>query len=183
MELQAIPEGEIRYTTDGSNPRDAGAVYKDPFIIPKDSIMVLAFATKDGIESEVERITVDWEQIGKVEVDTKKPAIWYHRHGFNSTKDSYEFLQLLNNYLAKASGMTLTISGEFGDKDWVELTMYEHKIVGSELIEECLEMLRKLQGTGQVQLVAERIHFETGQDLLDLIEDLRTELQPGEVKQ
>lgn len=183
MQLKAIPDGEIRYTTDGSNPRDAGAVYKDPFLIPKDSIMVLAFAIKEGIESEVEIISVDWEQIGKVEVDTKKPTIWHRRHGFNSTKDSYEFLQLLNNHQAKASGMILTISGEFGDKDWVELTMYEHKIVSSALIEECLEMLRKLQGTGQVQLVAERIHFEAGQDLLDLVEELRTELQPGEVKQ
>jgi len=183
MELKAIPEGEIRYTTDGSNPRDASAVYKAPFIIPKESIMVLAFAAKEGIESDVERIAVDWEQIGKVEVDLKRPVIWHHRHGFNSTKDSYEFLELLRKHFARASGMTLTILGESGNKDWVELTMYEHKIVGSELLEECLEMLRKLQGTGQVQLVAERMHFEIGQNLLDLVEELRTELQPGEVKQ
>ncbi len=183
MELKAIPEGEIRYTTDGSNPRDASAVYKAPFIIPKESIMVLAFAAKEGIESDVERIAVDWDQIGKVEVDPKRPVIWHHRHGFNSTKDSYEFLELLRKHFARASGVTLTILGESGNKDWVELTMYEHKIVGSELLEECLEMLRKLQGTGQVQLVAERMHFEIGQNLLDLVEELRTELQPGEVKQ
>jgi len=183
MELKAIPDGVIRYTTNGSNPRDVGAVYKEPFIIPKDTIFVLAFASKDGIESEVEQIPIDWEQIGKVEIDPKQPAIWHHRHGFNSTKDSYEFLQLLKNHNSKASGVILTISGEAGDKEWVELTMYEHKIVSSEGIEECLEMLRKLQGTGQVQLVAERIHVETGQELLDLVEELRTELQPGEVKQ
>ncbi|MGB2956817.1 MAG: FN3 associated domain-containing protein, partial [Anaerolineales bacterium] len=183
IELQAAPKGIIHYTTNGSNPKNAGAIYKDPFIIPKNTIYVLAYAESDGVESEVERIPIDWEQIGKVEVDLKRLAVWHRRFGYNSTKDTYEFLKQIRDYKASVSGISITISGESGDLEWVELTMHENKKVDSETIEECLSMLRKLQGAGQVQLTVERVHFETGQNLIDMVEVLRTELQPGEVKQ
>ena len=43
--------------------------------------------------------------------------------------------------------------------------------------------LRKLQGSGQVQLGGEALHFTLGQDLLDWVEEVKTALKPGEVKQ
>lgn len=43
--------------------------------------------------------------------------------------------------------------------------------------------LRKLQGSGQVQLGAAALHFGLGQDLLDWVEEVRTELKAGEVIQ
>ena len=52
-----------------------------------------------------------------------------------------------------------------------------------ELVEECLGMLRKLQGNGQVKLGAASLHFDLGQDLLDWVEEVKTALEPGEVKQ
>lgn len=56
-------------------------------------------------------------------------------------------------------------------------------MVEPSLIEECLEALRKLQTTGQVQIAAEALRFQTGQDLLDCVEEMKTALQTGEVKQ
>jgi len=61
--------------------------------------------------------------------------------------------------------------------------MYEDKRVASDLIEACLEALRKLQDNGQVRLTAEALHFATGQGLLDWVEEVKTALKPGEVKQ
>jgi hypothetical protein len=185
MELQAAPAATIHYTTDGSDPKVAGAVYEDPFIIPKGAPLVLAYAKRDGVGSEVERIPISWDRDEIVQVDPKRPATWKpeHRFGFNSTRDSYAFLKRLKQYQALASGVSISISGEGGDKGWIELQMYAEKQVEPILVEECLEVLRKLQTTGQVQLVAEALHFNLGQDLLDWVEEVKTTLQPGEVKQ
>jgi len=183
MELQAVPEGEIRYTTDGSSPRDVGAKYQEPFKIPDEAPMVLAFAHSDEIESEIERIDIDWDQIGKVQVDPQEPIVWMRTHGYNSTKETYEFLESMKKFHVVASGLTLTITGEMGNKDWIELRMSQNKQASPESLEECLGVLRELQTSGQVQIQAEKLYFESGQDLLDWIEEARTELQPGEVSQ
>jgi len=55
--------------------------------------------------------------------------------------------------------------------------------VAPALVEECLEALRKLQTSGQVQLAAKALHFSIGQDLLDWVEEMKTTLQPDEVRQ
>jgi hypothetical protein len=118
-----------------------------------------------------------------VRLDGKRPATWQRSQGFNSTRDSYAFLDRLKKHEAQVSGLLITIAGEGSDRDWIELSLYEGKRVEPELVEECLEALRKLQTTGQVQLKAGAVHFETGQALLDWVEETRTSLQPGEVVQ
>jgi len=55
--------------------------------------------------------------------------------------------------------------------------------VKPERVEECLEALRKIQTEGQVKAQAKALYFKTGQDLLDWVEAVRTELHPGEIKQ
>ena len=67
--------------------------------------------------------------------------------------------------------------------DWVQLTMYEEKRVEPELIEECLASLRKIQAEGQVTLEARALCFRMGQDLLDWAQEVKTTIEPHEVKQ
>jgi hypothetical protein len=73
--------------------------------------------------------------------------------------------------------------GEGGNQEWIDLSMYEQKQVSPETLEETLVVMRKLQGSGQVQLVVKNLYFELGQDLLDWVEEIKTTLKPGEVKQ
>jgi len=56
-------------------------------------------------------------------------------------------------------------------------------MVGPEEIKQCLESLRKVQTEGQVTLKTRMLYFETGQELLDWVEEVKTALQPGEIKQ
>lgn len=184
MRLQAAPDAAIYYTTDGSDPKVSGATYDGDFIIPKDSPLVLAYAERDGTVSEVERIAIRWDKEETIqEVDPKRPATWLKKFDFKSTKDSYEFIEQLKKYRARLLGPRVTISGESGNKEWIELTSHDQKQVSPEMIEETLAVLRKLQGSGQVQLAVVAVFFETGQDLLDWVEDIKTTLTPGEVKQ
>jgi hypothetical protein len=183
MELLAAPQADITYTTDGSNPKNSGAIYNGDFVIPKGSPMVLAYAKRDGVESDVEQITISWDEKRKVVVDPQRPAIWTRSHGYTSTKESYEFLQRLKKYGAQASALQIRIIGESGNKGWIELNTSEQQWIEPELVKECLEALRKLQTSGQVELSAQALHFAQGFDLQAWVEDAKLTLESGEVKQ
>jgi hypothetical protein len=183
LELRAAPSAAIRYTTDGSDPKVAGATYEGPFEIPGNCSLVLAYAERDGIQSPVERVTIGWDREEEVKVDPGLPALWRRGQHTTSTKETYELLERLGKYGAGAVGVTVTIGGEAGVKEWIELTMFEDKEVEPELAEEILGALRKLQAEGQVKIEAKALRFKAGQDLLDWVEDVRTSLRPDEVRQ
>ncbi len=183
IELRAAPPANIYYTTDGSDPKLAGATYHEPFIIPHGSPMVLAYAERDGIQSAVERISISWERDEEVKIEPGLPITFIRKHSKPSTKETYELLDQLKKYQAKIMGLTITIGGEGGVKEWLELTTYEDKQIAPELIEEALGCLRKIQTEGQVKLTAEKLFFNTGQDLLEWVELIKTTLRPEEIKQ
>jgi hypothetical protein len=131
----------------------------------------------------VEHIPISWDADEDIRVDPKLPAVWLRRQQTNSTKDSYEFLELLKKHRSKAVGPTVTIGGEGSVREWIELTAFEDKQISAELLEECLETLRNIQSDGPVKMDVRALWFETGQDVLDWIETVKTELKPGEVKQ
>lgn len=187
-ELRAAPPAPICYATDGSDPKLAGATYDEPFRVPVSALFIQAYAELDGVASEVLRVPVPKDGgggggRGPVIVDPKRPAIWTRSFSYSSTKESYEHIELAKKHKATFSGVSITILGESGNNEWIELTTHEEKKVTPELMEETLAALRKLQGVGQVQLRSTRLHFELGQDLLDWVEEVKTELKPGEVKQ
>ncbi len=183
VELRAAPEAFIHYTTDGSDPKVAGATYEGPFSVPKGAPFVLAYAERDGIESEVERIPINWEGTEEVKVEPDRPALWKRLQRTESTKESYEFLDRSRRLNASPVGLTITVGGAGGVREWVELTTYEEKKISPDLIEECLNSLRKIQTEGQVTMEAKSLYFESGQDLLDWVEEVKTELGPSEIKQ
>jgi len=186
MELQVAPAAAVRYTSDGSDPKVAGAVYDGPFSVPAAAQFVLAYAEMDGVASEVERYLVPADD-GKtgVEVDKARPVVWTpgRGHAFGSTRDSYDFLERLKKYGAAASGVSLLINGEGGDPGWAELQFHEAMRLSPEQIETCLAAMRGVQTSGQVRLVAAAVHLPTGQALLDWVEEVKATLKSGEFTQ
>jgi hypothetical protein len=61
-ELRAAPPAQIKYTTDGSDPKVAGATYEGAFVVPRGAPMILAYADRDGIHSSVERVNISWDK-------------------------------------------------------------------------------------------------------------------------
>ena len=182
MELRAAPAAHIAYTTDGSDPKVAGATYEDAFIIPRGTPFVLVYAEKDGIGSGVERFPVRWDQ-RQVQIDPGRPATWMRRQGYKSTKESYELLEQAQKYQALLQGVTISVSGQGGDRGWIEVQMDSEKRLTPEMIEKCLAVLREMQTNGQVLLSVDALHFSLGADLLEWSEAIKTTLQNGEVKQ
>ncbi|HUY35176.1 MAG TPA: DUF499 domain-containing protein [Pirellulales bacterium] len=181
-ELRAAPNATIKYTSDGSDPKIAGATYDGAFVVPKGAPMVLAYAERDGVESAVERITLSWEKDEEIKVDPNLPVAWTRRHATSSTKETYDLLARVAKYKAQVVGLAVDIGGESGVEEWLNLTTFDEKRIGPELVQECLEPLRKVQAEGQVKLAAKALHFQSGQDLLDWVKDAKTTLQANEIK-
>ena len=174
-ELQSLPAVPIRYTTDGSNPKNSGGLYSGPFAVPDKAACILAHAAKDGVESDA-RFDLSWENDEAVKVDPTAPVTWQRNHKCQTTKDSFEFIERLKKYKGKASVPRLVIA----DDRWLEVTMDDRLTLTGEQLESTITEVRKLLPTGQVELQADAVAFARGQDLLDWLADAKLELAPGE---
>ena len=184
LELKAAPNKDgktaIRYTTDGSDPKLGGGKYETPVVLKKGTHLALAYAERDGVQSVVLQIPINWSK-GECDkpIDPQKPAIWRHKYEFYFTPESYEFIDRLKRHEAKASGVKVTIAGD----RWAELTLHEGIELGGTQLSEAVEAVRKIPESGQVGVEAGTIHFSTGQRLLDWLNETKTDMKPGEVDQ
>lgn len=181
VELQAAPPAPIRYTTDGSDPKNAGGTYTDPFVVLPGTVCVLAIAERDGLISDVHRLNIRWEPAGKttVEIKPELPAVWKRSHHPSTTKDSYEFLGRLKKFQAEITGGRVTISGDH----WLELSIDDRLKLDSEKLESTINHLRGLLSEGEVELEVDSVRFPNGQLLLDWVAEAKTEVKPDEVNQ
>jgi hypothetical protein len=182
LELRAAPpSARIHYTTDGTDPRLAGGTYDGPIVVPSSARVVLAYAEKDGIESKVLELAVDWSDSGGVKVDPVKPATWNRQSEAKTTQDAYKLLDRLEKVKAEAHVEQLTVQD---DKDlWVQLTLAAKIRLDAAKLRSMIEAMRTLVGGGKIDLTVGNLHFPSGQDLLDWVADAKTELKAGEVDQ
>lgn len=178
-ELQAAPQADIRYTTNGSDPKGSGGIYAGPFVVPPGTVFVLAVAEKSGITSEVLRVGIDWQKDDSVQLDLFKPVLWKRRHEYKTTKETYEFIGLLKKHGAAALGPRVTLSGQ----RYIELTFDPKLEPAPEQIEKALDVLRPMLAEGAVWIDSEAVRFPSGQALMDWIAEAKTELKPNEVVQ
>jgi hypothetical protein len=177
MELKAIPDAEIRYSTDGSQP-DNGAVYAGPFEIPKGTICVLAIAKKGNVSSKPVRL--DIEDKGEVPIDPGRPVSWKRHFSLDNTKEAYEFLKRLQKCCACALNVRVLIEA---DNRWVEITFDREFSLEGAKIETAINQLRQLLSQGNVTIEVEKLDFVKGQDLLDWVAEIKSDLKPGEIEQ
>lgn len=185
LELKAAPnkngQTEIRYTTDGSSPQLAGGTYDGPIALKKGTPLVLAYAACDGVESPVEQIAIDWsKKDDEVKpIDPEKPAVWKRSHAYHITQESYDFIERLKRHDASASGLKISVTGD----RWAELNLHEKIELTAIDLNQAVEAVRKLPGSGQLGIEAATVHFKRGQALLDWVNEVKTELRRGEVVQ
>jgi hypothetical protein len=179
VELQATPAVPIRYTTDGSDPKIHGGAYHDPLVVPPGAQIVLAVAEKDGIISDIHRLSIDWAKTESFKVDLEHPVTWRRFHSLQTTQESYAFLDKLKKYRIILPGPRVTVVGH----RWVELSVDKEIDLTPEKVEEALTCLRGLLSEGQVSIEVEALKFLTGQSLLDWVKEMKTQINPREVEQ
>lgn len=183
MEIFPAPDADIFYTTDGSDPQLAGGRYEEPFSLPEGTKTVRFYATRDGISSAVEEVVIDSGDGPPPTPDPARPVEWKRRHKLSSTRDSYEFLKRLRTFNGRTAGLEISVTGRDGNRGWLELSAADELELDAQQLEECLEMLRRMQGPSEVTMTVHFLRFETGQALLDWVDEARSRLEPGEWRQ
>ena len=184
VELKAVPSGAtIRYTTDGSDPKILGASYDSPFEVATTSRFVQAIASKDGIDSRVERIDLNQYREKKVIIDPAKPLTWNTRNqGFLSAKAAFDFIDRLVKFSGAAQGLIIDV---FANDDSASLTYSSEGsfVYSGEDIKDVLAKLQSVMKGSQVSFSIEEVKFQQGQLLIDWLAEVGQHLNPGEIRQ
>ena len=180
VELFVAPKGTIRYTLDGSEPRE-GTVYEDPIPLGDGEMLLRAFAEADGIETKTE---FRFPAKGKkgVQIDDIKPGRLVSRSGrkLDSRSKTFEGLKQAAEKSATLEGIVLTVGQ--GNK-MIAVNVGEIE-VDAAFIEVLLnKVLEKFTPETPVTLTFRKAYFASGHDLKDFASKLGIELKPGDVEQ
>ena len=182
FELSTIPIGmPVRYTTNGSDPRQSGSSYDGPFPLPADARMVLAVAERGGIQSPVANIAIG---VTQWKIDPVKPATWKTHKRF-ANKPASEAFQILNRIReAGASADNVTISCYSADtNEELSYTLPEGIRKSGEELLDLWERLNAFLARPNASLSVLQIYFDQGQALLDWQNKDRLTIDQNEVKQ
>lgn len=180
VQLFVAPRGSIRYTLDGSEPRE-GTVYDDPIPIDDREVLLRVFAEADKIETKTE---FRFPAKGKrgVQIDDVKPGRLVSRTGrkLDSRAKTFEGLEQVSKKSATLEGIVLTV-GQGNHMIAVNVGEIE---VDAAFIETLLnKVLEKFTPETPVTLTFRKAHFASGHDLKDFASKLGIELKPGDVEQ
>jgi hypothetical protein len=180
VELFVAPAGTIRYTLDGSEPRE-GIPYGQPVSIGDDEALIRVFAEADGVETKKE---FRFPAQGKkgVQVDPVKPGSLISHTGrkLDSRAKTFEGLQQAAEKSATFEGIALTV----GQGTQMIGINVGDIAVDAAFIEALLaKVLEKFTPDTPITMTFRKAHFSSGHDLTDFADRLGIELQPGDVEQ
>ena len=175
-ELKSAPPVSMKYTTDGSNPVANGGVYTDPFVVPNGARFVLAVPTR-GTE-KVEQFGVPAEA-EKVTIDPTKPYFWMKTLQLDSTMETFNFIETCRKYDARLGGILINVGG---NKHWAELSMDADTHYSVDEVVQAIELMQGFVHQGAATLKTTSLNLESGQSLLDMVAELKTEIKQGETK-
>ncbi|MDV2997406.1 MAG: hypothetical protein N4J56_007111 [Chroococcidiopsis sp. SAG 2025] len=188
VEFKAIPKGEIRYTTDGSDPKSYGGIYDSPFVVPESSRFVLAIAESDGIFSEVEKIdTEQYRKRGAIVdiIQPNLPAIWNCKKQGLTAREAFEFIDQLEKYQGNAYGVSLIVSASDESGEVSYDAAPDNGLNGTKirkLIEHLQSIFKDGQGS-QILIDVDKVILERSQLLKDWFAAMKYQPKPGEVQQ
>ncbi|QKK08601.1 MAG: DUF499 domain-containing protein [Planctomycetota bacterium] len=182
VRLFVVPAGDIRFTLDGSEPRN-GQPYKEPIEIGPKEARVIAFAEAEGLETK-ELFQFPAKGETKVKIDPSKPArIQSARAGgkkLDSRANTFTGLHEAKERNVTFENVMMTI-GE-GNKG-VQIVFGEI-IVTPDYLQAVLETaLDQFPPDTPVTMSFRKAHFSSGHDLEAFAKAVGIELAQGEVVQ
>jgi len=180
MKLASVPPVEIRYTTDGSEPIQNGALYEDDFEIPEGTHFVLAVgkSEKHGVTSEVLKVRVPEKGADEgIIIDQNNPLTFTRKQRTNDTRETYELIDTLKKHEADVSEVTALV---YQDNKWIELNSDPNTKIQPTMVEQQLSSLRDIlveEDTPSITMEVGKIYFPTGQHFLNWIEENQMDLQ------
>jgi hypothetical protein len=180
VELFVAPRGDIRYTLDGSEPRE-GTPYTGPVEIGDGEVLLRAFASAAGLETKSDfRFPIRGNK--GVQVDDVKPALLVSRTGrkLDSRATTFEGLKQATDKTVEFENVTLTVGQ--GNKV-AQIAVGEVRIDAGFITSLLEKVLEKFAPDTPVTMTFRKAHFASGHDLKDFADKLGLELDIGDVEQ
>jgi hypothetical protein len=180
VELFVAPRGEIRYTLDGSEPRE-GTVYNGAIEIGDGDVLMRVFAEADNLETKKDfRFAAKGDR--GVKVDPVKPSRLISRTGrkLDSRAKTFEGLKQAKEKSVTFEGVAIAV-GQGSQMIGVNVGEIA---VDADFIETLLnKILEKFPPDTLVTMTFRKGNFSSGHDLTDFASKLGIQLQVSDVEQ
>lgn len=184
-ELQADnPNVQIRYSTDGSNPR-GGGIYVAPFIVTKEASLLQAvtYYKPCDLYGEIlqQAIPAFGDETGKqeVHVDKDKPLQLKKSISYTNNKDVYTFINDMKKYGFEVYVSSINIEDMHNKNHYLDIGSGDNKW-SADVLEQVLSTMREGVMHGietKVGMELEAIQFTSGQQFLDWVALTKAELE------
>lgn len=182
IELKASsPKVTIKYTTDGSNPKNSGGVYDDVFEVPNGTKFVQAIAVHEELGIFSDPISIPITET-KFEINKDIPLTLSHSLRASVTADVYKQLETLNKHKAKVSGVSLQVFEKTNSmqQSWSELSFDNYVFHETESFVKQLDELRNVffkDKNVEISMNIEKCKFDKGQYFEDWIAENKYSLE------
>jgi len=181
VELFVAPKGSIKYTLDGSEPRN-GIDYTSPIQLGDEETIVYVFAECDGLEGK-RQFTFPASGAKDIHIIQETPAIWIcssQPKRLDSSTKTYEGLKMAKEKNIEFEQVMLMVGSA---PKAIHLSLGEMKI-SAEFIETELEHLQTLVSSdAPVIMTFKKAYTPTGYDLEQFAKQLGIKIGNGEVEQ
>lgn len=173
MILKSQPGVKIKYTTDGSDPKDSGGIYDGEFKIPVSAAFVQIVAEHDGRFFDGQAIKVEkGPGVGPV-IDKAKPLTLWRKLRAADTQETYDLLDLFSKHAESVRDLHIVLhkrDDQGSEAGWIELTLSDKITANYEQIVGIIDNLKKSfvpSGRVNIELECSVILFKSGQAFLD----------------
>jgi hypothetical protein len=183
--LEATPKGTIRYTLDGSNPRNGGVCDTGEVVVPEGRDVLLVIAEAEGIWSDQLRVDVPQAGAGvdgqeTFKPDLHRPAEWRRRLSTSDRGRAFRILECLKRHRGTTAGADVTVSLQGGLDDYISMAFGPNVTRSAEAMERiAVDLVGQLTGDGgaaDVSLVIASTRFDSGTALVEAAKELEEPL-------
>jgi hypothetical protein len=183
VELRCTPHAEMRFTLDGTNPKE-GTIYTQPFGVPPSGCGILIAATAGEVEKST-KIQIPPAGDDRVIIDDGKPARLAEtkRVSMDTTDKAFGFIQRFKDRSDTLLRGVQIILGE--GENAVQIRFNERELTAA-AIETAIKGIRQALGderAGVQILIKGGVTFADGYALKEFAELAGVELRPGDVIQ
>lgn len=192
MILQSQPGVKVKYTTDGSDPKENGGIYENEFAIPANATFVQVVAEYAGEYHAGQSIKIDKKKQKGLAINPAKSLTLYRLNRSKDTNETYENLNLLQKHaesLADVSIILFKMDDHDNQNGFIELTADTKIRITPEKVEQVIDNLKEtfiVDGRVNVEFEYGNVKFKSGQDFYDWVNDKKlslSEFEQGEIIQ
>ena len=180
--LQSTPRADIRYTLDGSNPKD-GIEYDGPFEVGPEAAKLLVYA-RAGEASKPADFQIPASGDKKVQIDDTKPARLQGKRVSLGTTD--RVFGVINKFKDNENTRFKGVRIEIGEGENTVTVRFQEREITADTIERVLTNLREVLKEDQAPVaitISDGIQFESGFDVKEFAKIAGLDLKPGDLVQ